>query len=125
MGVGALSTLVPMFNAELAPPGIRGILVALQQLSICFGILVAYWVAYGTNFIGGTKYPGQSTAAWYVAEMVGVWAADGHCQAYSARSATRPRDRPLCRHSFCAVLPPVADAPRLVTDHCCVMWRRC
>lgn len=34
MGVGALSTLVPMFNAELAPPGIRGALVALQQLSI-------------------------------------------------------------------------------------------
>ena len=26
--------LVPMFNAELAPPGIRGSLVALQQLAI-------------------------------------------------------------------------------------------
>ena len=34
MGVGALSMLVPMFNAELAPPGIRGSLVALQQLAI-------------------------------------------------------------------------------------------
>jgi hypothetical protein len=34
MGVGALSMLVPMWNAELAPPGIRGSLVALQQLAI-------------------------------------------------------------------------------------------
>lgn len=40
MAVGALSMLVPMFNAELAPPGIRGSLVALQQLAITFGTLV-------------------------------------------------------------------------------------
>jgi hypothetical protein len=39
MAVGALSMLVPMFNAELAPPGIRGSLVALQQLAITFGIV--------------------------------------------------------------------------------------
>ena len=49
MGVGALSMLVPMFNAELAPPGIRGSLVALQQLAITFGILISYWIGYGTN----------------------------------------------------------------------------
>ncbi|OCF45135.1 galactose transporter [Kwoniella heveanensis CBS 569] len=65
LGVGALSMLVPMYNAELAPPGIRGSLVALQQLAITFGILVSYWIAYGTNFIGGTK-EGQSQAAWRV-----------------------------------------------------------
>jgi hypothetical protein len=61
--------LVPMFNAELAPPGIRGSLVALQQLAITFGIMVSYWIGYGTNYIGGTTYDratgiGQSTAAW-------------------------------------------------------------
>lgn len=38
--------LVPMFNAELAPPGIRGSLVALQQLAITFGILISYWIGY-------------------------------------------------------------------------------
>lgn len=48
MAVGALSMLVPMFNAELAPPGIRGSLVALQQLAITFGIMVSYWIGYGT-----------------------------------------------------------------------------
>lgn len=66
LGVGALSMLVPMYNAELAPPGIRGSLVALQQLAITFGILVSYWIAYGTNYIGGTEWPGQSQAAWRV-----------------------------------------------------------
>jgi MFS family permease len=49
LGVGALSMLIPMYNAELAPPGIRGSLVALQQLAITFGILIAYWIGYGTN----------------------------------------------------------------------------
>lgn len=59
MAIGALSMLVPMFNAELvrrqetwrtlltppqAPAGIRGSLVALQQLAITFGILISYWI---------------------------------------------------------------------------------
>ncbi|KGB80086.3 hypothetical protein I307_05842 [Cryptococcus deuterogattii 99/473] len=65
MGVGALSMLVPMFNAELAPPGIRGSLVALQQLAITFGIMISYWIGYGTNYIGGTG-ASQTTAAWRV-----------------------------------------------------------
>lgn len=65
LGIGAISMLVPMYNAELAPPGIRGSLVALQQLAITFGILVSYWIAYGTNFIGGSK-EGQHEAAWRV-----------------------------------------------------------
>jgi len=64
-----------MYNAELAPPGIRGSLVALQQLAITFGILVSYWIAYGTNYIGGSTFQcdpvtgrgfGQSAAAWRI-----------------------------------------------------------
>ncbi len=65
MGVGAFSMLVPLYNAELAPPEIRGALVALQQLAITFGIMISYWIGYGTNFIGGTG-KSQSDAAWLV-----------------------------------------------------------
>lgn len=54
IGVGAFSMLVPLYNAELAPPEVRGALVALQQLAITFGIMVSYWIGYGTNFIGGS-----------------------------------------------------------------------
>ncbi|OJJ77798.1 hypothetical protein ASPBRDRAFT_112178 [Aspergillus brasiliensis CBS 101740] len=66
MGVGGLSVIVPMFNAELAPASIRGTLVGLQQVAICLGIMVSYWIGYGTNYIGGTTYPQQSSAAWRI-----------------------------------------------------------
>ncbi|KAF4221520.1 hypothetical protein CNMCM5878_008768 [Aspergillus fumigatiaffinis] len=65
LGVGNLSMIVPLYNAELAPPEIRGSLVAVQQLSITFGIMVSFWIGYGTNYIGGTG-EGQSIAAWEI-----------------------------------------------------------
>ncbi|KAJ9300237.1 hypothetical protein DTO271G3_2354 [Paecilomyces variotii] len=65
LGVGSLSMIVPLYNAELAPPEIRGSLVAVQQLAITFGIMVSFWIGYGTNYIGGTGQ-GQSDAAWLV-----------------------------------------------------------
>ena len=54
-----------IFSAELAPPEVRGSLVALQQLAIAFGIMVSFWIDYGTNYIGGTG-PTQSEAAWRI-----------------------------------------------------------
>jgi len=63
LGVGSLSVSVPLLNAELAPAEVRGALVTLQQLSIEFGILVAFWIDYGTNYIGGPG-AGQHQAAW-------------------------------------------------------------
>ncbi|KAJ5106608.1 hypothetical protein N7456_003283 [Penicillium angulare] len=63
IGVGTLSAVGPLYNAELAPPEMRGLLVALQQLSTTIGIMTAYWIGYGTNFIGGTG-DGQSDWAW-------------------------------------------------------------
>ncbi|KAJ6022694.1 uncharacterized protein N7446_013045 [Penicillium canescens] len=65
LGVGSLSMIVPLYNAELAPPEIRGSLVAVQQLAITFGIMISFWIGYGTNYIGGTGET-QSDAAWLV-----------------------------------------------------------
>jgi MFS family permease len=72
----------PLYNAELAPPKIRGLLIAMQQLATTIGIMSAYWICYGTNYIGGTG-EGQSEIAWRlpliiqgvpaVALVVGVW----------------------------------------------------
>ncbi|KUL81931.1 hypothetical protein ZTR_10352 [Talaromyces verruculosus] len=65
LGIGVLSMIVPLYNAELAPPELRGSLVSLQQLAICFGIMISYWIGYGTNYIGGTG-ESQSNAAWLI-----------------------------------------------------------
>ncbi|KAL1618805.1 hypothetical protein SLS56_010364 [Neofusicoccum ribis] len=63
VAVGMLSMGVPLYLGELAPPNIRGALVALQQLAITVGIMVAFWLDYGTQHIGGTG-EGQSEVAW-------------------------------------------------------------
>ncbi|KAI6121826.1 D-xylose-proton symporter [Pisolithus sp. B1] len=55
LAVGALTHVVPMYLAEISSANIRGALVALQQLSITLGILISYWIAYGTSHIGGTR----------------------------------------------------------------------
>jgi len=70
MGVGALSMIVPMvcigecntstdalrhkpltlfcqYNAECAPPEVRGGLIGLQQLAITTGIMISFWIDYG------------------------------------------------------------------------------
>lgn len=60
-----MSVNVPNYNAEVAPPEVRGSLVALQQLAITAGIMVSFWIDYGTNNIGGTGKM-QSDAAWLV-----------------------------------------------------------
>lgn len=64
MGVGSLAIIVPIYNSEVAPPEVRGALVALQQLAITFGILISFWIGYGTNFIGGTELGKQKDTAW-------------------------------------------------------------
>lgn len=77
---------VPLYNAEIAPPEVRGSLVALQQLAITFGIMISFWIDFGrhpagryplmfwpifwlssvgTNYIGGTG-AGQHEAAWRI-----------------------------------------------------------
>ncbi|EKD12585.1 quinate permease [Drepanopeziza brunnea f. sp. 'multigermtubi' MB_m1] len=65
MGVGSLSMIVPMYNAEVAPPEVRGSLVGLQQLAITFGIMLSFWINYGTHYIGGTG-DGQKVSAWLI-----------------------------------------------------------
>ncbi|KAK3305632.1 putative hexose transport-related protein [Chaetomium strumarium] len=66
MGVGSLAMIVPLYNSEVAPPEVRGALVATQQLAITFGIMISFWIDYGTNYIGGTTPETQSDAAWLV-----------------------------------------------------------
>ncbi|PLB39248.1 sugar porter family MFS transporter [Aspergillus candidus] len=55
LAIGQLTMVVPLYISEVSIPEIRGGLVVLQQLSVTLGILISYWLDYGTNYIGGTR----------------------------------------------------------------------
>ena len=52
LGIGVASMLAPIYIAEVAPARIRGRLVALNQMTIVTGILLAYMVNWGLSFLG-------------------------------------------------------------------------
>ncbi|KAM5347162.1 hypothetical protein ACJ41O_010167 [Fusarium nematophilum] len=47
LGVGAASTLVPLYVSECAPRAIRGGLISFYQLFIVLGVMLAFWTNYG------------------------------------------------------------------------------
>ncbi|KAL3425564.1 D-xylose-proton symporter (hexose transporter) [Phlyctema vagabunda] len=62
IAVGQISHVVPLYLAEISPSEFRGALVSFQQLGITAGIMVSYWLCYGTSFIGGQACDGDSDA---------------------------------------------------------------
>lgn len=48
LGVGMCSVAVPLMISEHAPRAIRGALTGLYQLSITTGIMLAFWIDYGS-----------------------------------------------------------------------------
>lgn len=67
LGVGLASTIVPIYQAEIAPKEIRGRVITLQQWAITWGILISYFIQYGSSFVdGGPINPIQSTLAFRI-----------------------------------------------------------
>ncbi|MEZ5419742.1 MAG: sugar porter family MFS transporter, partial [Vicinamibacterales bacterium] len=62
LAIGGSSVAAPMYIAEIAPPEARGRLVAMSQLNIVVGILVAYL----SNSIVEAAVGGPDSAAWRV-----------------------------------------------------------
>ena len=53
VGIGMLSMVAPLYISEISPPEIRGALLVLEELSIVSGIVIAFWITYGTQYIMG------------------------------------------------------------------------
>ncbi|KAL1731223.1 general substrate transporter [Schizophyllum commune] len=51
VGIGLLSCAAPLYISEIAPPNIRGGLLALEEVMIITGIIVAYWLTFGTRYV--------------------------------------------------------------------------
>ncbi|KZP13725.1 general substrate transporter [Athelia psychrophila] len=112
LAVGALSAVVPIYQAESVPAPIRGTLTATYQLFITFGILVAYCVS-----IGAREAPGSGSwriivgigIAWPLILGIGIlfmpesprWLAARDrmpdAQRSIARTHGRPADHPIVR----------------------------
>lgn len=73
VGVGMASVLSPLYISEFAPARIRGRLVAMYQLSIVVGILLAYFsnwllISYADGEIGSANY-----GLWYKVFVAENW----------------------------------------------------
>ncbi|KAL6904482.1 sugar transporter domain-containing protein [Trichoderma evansii] len=69
LGVGALSLLVPMYQAETAPAWIRGAMVCAYQLFITMGIWLAACFNYGT-----VKHQANNSGSWRIVIGLGwIW----------------------------------------------------
>ena len=59
IGNGCLAMMVPLYQSEISPLEIRGRIISIQQCFINLGILVAFWIQYGTSHLAGQ-------AAWRI-----------------------------------------------------------
>jgi MFS family permease len=57
-GVGACSTLAPLYTSENVPAAIRGRMTACYQLFIQIGLMISFWINYGMA-INHPSEPGQ------------------------------------------------------------------
>ncbi|KAL4916940.1 general substrate transporter [Aspergillus aurantiobrunneus] len=64
LGIGALSSVVPMYQSEAAPRQVRGAMVSAFQLFVAFGIFISYLINFGTESI-------ESTASWRITLGIG------------------------------------------------------
>ena len=54
--------IIPLYQAELAHPSIRGRITALQQFMLGVGNLIAAWVSYGTYI----SFEDDDSAQWRI-----------------------------------------------------------
>ncbi|KAJ5506207.1 Major facilitator superfamily domain general substrate transporter [Penicillium expansum] len=53
VGIGMLSMVAPLYISEISPPECRGTLLVLEEWCIVLGIVIAFWITYGTRYMVG------------------------------------------------------------------------
>jgi MFS family permease len=101
VSVGIASTTIPLYQAEITLPSIRGRLVSVQQWSITWGILIQYFIQFGCSYIHGSasfRIPWGLQAIPAIILSVGMlsfpesprWLLDHHRCALSAAKPQSP-----------------------------------
>lgn len=60
LSVGFLTMMIPLYQAEICHPSIRGRVTGLQQFMLGIGSLCAGWIGYGTY----TGFAANDNAQW-------------------------------------------------------------
>ncbi|KAF2152238.1 putative transporter [Myriangium duriaei CBS 260.36] len=53
IGVGTLAMGAPLYISEISPPNLRGCLLVLESVSVVIGVVVAFWITFGTRYMDG------------------------------------------------------------------------
>ncbi|KAL1591353.1 hypothetical protein SLS60_012052 [Paraconiothyrium brasiliense] len=53
IGVGTMAMGAPLYISEISPPNIRGTLLVLESISIVSGVVISFWITYGTREMAG------------------------------------------------------------------------
>ncbi|KAM0362790.1 hypothetical protein ACHAPK_011507 [Fusarium culmorum] len=53
IGVGTLAMGAPIYISEIAPPNLRGTLLVLESVFCVIGVVVSFWITYGTRELAG------------------------------------------------------------------------
>ncbi|TEA14964.1 High-affinity glucose transporter [Colletotrichum sidae] len=53
IGVGTLAMGSPIYISEISPPNLRGTLLVLESISIVTGVVVSFFITYGTRHLSG------------------------------------------------------------------------
>lgn len=43
----------PLYISEIAPPNLRGSLLVLEAMSVVVGVVISYWITFGTRYLDG------------------------------------------------------------------------
>ncbi|KAL7413610.1 general substrate transporter [Mrakia frigida] len=54
IGIGGMSMLSPLYLGEISEVGVRGTVLALEQLSIVFGVVLGFWIGFATRNLNGS-----------------------------------------------------------------------
>ena len=53
VGIGMLSMVAPLYISEISPPECRGTLLVMEEFCIVLGIVISFWITFGTRYMAG------------------------------------------------------------------------
>lgn len=56
IGVGTLAMGAPLYISEISPPNLRGTLLVLESVSVVTGVVMGYWIPFGTRHVFNNRW---------------------------------------------------------------------